>query len=327
MRSIGSCQHTKADNTLYITKNLAFASIFSSLWKNTSTSKAILTPHHYPVHLEDKQSYQHNTSLPPPNTLKELLASMKAKQAASNKTLYNKNLHPDIEAELEDFSSSFLNSAAFKVMAILGISMQLICFFGFAYLSVKMFELKTIVTGLAMSQGIPLTRADPITSAQSCQTPWFSYTVTIITMLGIIMYSYRLWKKLALCKGFKYSNHCKLYLFLSQGPYYVPIKLINTAAPIHLVHVSANPEQIVLTNRENLLWDVLTIDWKGITFTSNLQGIMVPSTLAIPFWTKFRLRKLMAHPNYTPSIMAKQANTWYNISPDAATAAPNVAMA
>ena len=66
-----------------------------------------------------------------------------------------------------------------------------------------------------------------------CQDPWVSIAVTVITILGVVVYLYRACSKITFFKGYLYDNVCTIYVFLSHDCYHVPVKLRDINGVLH----------------------------------------------------------------------------------------------
>ena len=62
---------------------------------------------------------------------------------------------------------------------------------------------------------------------------------------------------------FNHLFNVKIMLFISDTQYYVPIELCKMARSIHLFNIKGTliPENVKL--KQNLIWDITEIDWKG----------------------------------------------------------------
>ena len=76
--------------------------------------------------------------------------------------------------------------------------------------------------------------------------------------------------------------------FISDVQNYVPIKLCKTAGSIHLFKIKGmlKPEDIKLNKK--YLWDMMKIDWKEVTVTSNDNKINLPRIVAVRLHDKLK---------------------------------------
>ena len=66
-----------------------------------------------------------------------------------------------------------------------------------------------------------------------CQDPWVSIAITVITILGVVVYLYRPCSKMTFFKGYLYDNVCTVNLFISHDCYHVPLKLRELNGILH----------------------------------------------------------------------------------------------
>ena len=112
------------------------------------------------------------------------------------------------------------------------------------YLACKPKKLHTLVTAMTL-QRLPITEAMSAFEIPQneeakliCQDPWVSIVVTLITILGIAVYLYRVCSKMTFFKGYLYDNTRIIYLFLSQECYHVLVKLRELNGLLHTFGLS-----------------------------------------------------------------------------------------
>ena len=180
-------------------------------------------------------------------------------------------------------------------------------------------KLKQMVIILSV-QGIPLAQTKPTPEMENLlvcpQIPWLTYIMTAITILGAVIYLYKLWKRLALWTGPRISKSCDIYLTVQHGPYYVPIKLTTVAGYPNQISCVNALELDQLQNQEGILWDTLRIDWKEIKIRREDDTIALPHTLQISFPYNIRLRKSLKAEDCTPEIFIKQSHNWFSLQPN-----------
>ena len=83
------------------------------------------------------------------------------------------------------------------------------------YLACKHKKLHTLVAAMTLQRlpGIEAMSAFEIPDTKEakliCQDPWVSMTITIVTMVGIVVYLYKTCSKMTFFKGYLYDNvHC-----------------------------------------------------------------------------------------------------------------------
>ena len=110
------------------------------------------------------------------------------------------------------------------------------------WLSIKFKKMKTLVASLVL-QGLPLSHAqDPNSTKVMCHESWFSILCTCITLLGILIWLYKLLKTKYICKGYKFSRLSELYLIVCDSSRYVPIRVKILKGHIHRVKLDLDPD-------------------------------------------------------------------------------------
>ena len=90
--------------------------------------------------------------------------------------------------------------------------------------------------------------------------------LTVLSMITVIFLHYR---KLKLCRGYRFSNVVKIVLFISDVQNYMPIKLCKTSGSIHLFKIKGTSKLRDIKLNRNYLWDMLEISWNKTIFTFN----------------------------------------------------------
>ena len=72
-------------------------------------------------------------------------------------------------------------------------------------------------------------------------------------------------------------------IFISDAQYYVQIKLYRMAGSMHLFKImgKVTPENVKL--KQNLIWDIIDLDWKGANVTLNGNKNNLPKSVTIFF--------------------------------------------
>ena len=73
-------------------------------------------------------------------------------------------------------------------------------------------------------------------------------------------------------------------LFISDAQYYVPIKLCRMPGSIHLFKITGTKL------KQNLIWDIIEIDWKGVNMTLNGNKVNLTNSVTLKFQDKFKIR-------------------------------------
>ena len=175
----------------------------------------------------------------------------------------------------------FLFVTAIILILVTAIVMYILC---------KHMKLKTLVASLALQQikevgavtkqeGITLTSNIECT----CKLQWYNIIMLSFSVLGLVLFVIFKSRKLKLCRGHLFSNTVKIILFISDAQYYVPFKLCRMAVSIHLFKIMGTlaPENVKL--KQNLIWDIIELDWKEFNMTENRNNINLPKTVTINF--------------------------------------------
>ena len=123
----------------------------------------------------------------------------------------------------------------------------------FMYIIYKHTKLKSLVTSLALQQirevGMVAQQEHVlITHGVECTCKIQCYTIFMLGLmaLGIIIFIILNARKLKLLRGHLFSKAFKIMLFISDAPYYIPVKLCRTVGSIHLFKITGklSPEHV-----------------------------------------------------------------------------------
>ena len=188
-----------------------------------------------------------------PNTLAELSQIIHQKQAflKSRKELFSK---PKADIRLPETplskrsESSFLFSAIFHIYIFVGSSVGILWLIPCIVFALKQRKMKTLVSAMALHQAKPIeavaasisvpaeqTEALITTSVPSllekltgmdiptnhmtklvCQDPWVSFIVTVITIVGVVVYVYRSCRHMTFLKGHKFASICHVHIIFCK---------------------------------------------------------------------------------------------------------------
>ena len=185
------------------------------------------------------------------------------------------------------------------------------------WLSIKFKKMKTLVVSLVL-QGLPLSHTqDPNPTKVMRHETWFSILCTFITLLGILIWLYKLLKTKYIFKGYKFSRLSELYLIVCDSSRYVPIRVKILKGHIHRVKLDLDPDfnDTHIKLHRNFLWDTLTVSWRTYSLTYYGDKISLPSSLVVPMLDKLRLRRLMQFP-FETFLMVKQGKEWKRLDND-----------
>ena len=135
-------------------------------------------------------------------------------------------------------------------------------------------KIKISITSLTLQQ---LREVDAVTKQEyvsvihdiecTCKIQWYAICMLSLSILGIVIFIVLNARKFKLFRGHLFPNVVKIMLFISDAQYYIPVKLCRTTGSIHVFKITGKliPEHITL--KENILWDIIEIDWKEVNMT------------------------------------------------------------
>ena len=324
LESVGSCP-TRQQFIMYFTINSAFnhyMTLFGLSEGESISTELIGHDYIFDIYLNNSfppimlnNSALSMTPLSPPTTLLKLFQTMNLRAKAHPNSPFFP-IGRDINDE-KSTKGSFLFSTPAHILYMstnLIISCMLI---PQVYLACKHKKLHTLVAAMTIQRlpGTEAMSAFEIPNSKEtkliCQDPWVSMAITIITIIGVIIYLYRTCSKMTFFKGYLYDNVCTVYLFISHDCYHVPLKLRELNGILHTFSLHGQPKAHKMTLIKHSLWDTMHIKWTGSTLKMNDKRIDLPENINVPLWDKVKVRALMSHNNARYNIMIKQGNTWY----------------
>ena len=194
-----------------------------------------------------------------PNTLAELSHIIHQKQELlkSRKELFSK---PKADIRLPETplskrsKSSFLFSAIFHIYIFIGSSVGIMWLIPCILFAMNQRKMKTLVSAMALHQAKPIeavAASTPMPAEQTealitsvpsmlakltgmdiptnnmtklvCHDPWVSFIVTVITIVGVVVYVYR--RHMSFLKGHKFASICYVRIIFCNNTRYVPLKI------------------------------------------------------------------------------------------------------
>ena len=180
------------------------------------------------------------------------------------------------------------------------------------YLFCKHKHIRTLVASLILHR-IKEVEANSSSEETNSECKTLAYIGIILTVLSLIIVTFLHYRKSRLCKGYKFSSAVKIMLFISDVQTYVPIKLCQTAASIHLFKIKGTLKSGSIKLNRNYLWDTLEINWKEVTVTFSDNKIELPKIVAIKIWDKIKVMRLMNRQPLIFHMMIRQGITWFNL--------------
>ena len=111
-----------------------------------------------------------------------------------------------------------------------------------------------------------------------------------LSILGLVLCVILKSRKLRLFRAHLFSNAVKIMLFISDAQYYVPIKLCRMAGSIHLFKIIGTLTLENVKLKGNNIWDIIELDWKEGSVTSNRNKINLPKSVTIKFRDEFKIK-------------------------------------
>ena len=342
LKSITTCNMT-TDPKFYYTVNLAFMDHFYSFWGNGNLSHIPLQPTlqeiilpigmedfsqdpYFDVYTTDKNKHPHNLQ-----ELRHLVYQKKLFQQNRKKLFSEGKAEVDTPvAETPLSKSSFLFTAIFHIYTLIGSTFAILWAIPYIIVAIKQRKMKSLVAAMAMhnmkaieaaslpaeqSTAEALTAMDiPSNHAAKliCQDPWVSFVLTIITVLGLVIYMYKHCKDFTLIKGHRFASICHIHLVLSGTTRYVPLKIGQYIGSPFLFKYNHLPKSDQITLHKNCLWDNVHIRWGEEKVNYKDQVMSLRAHLNVPLIDKIRLRHIFSKEHQT-MYMIKQGDTWYNL--------------
>ena len=110
-----------------------------------------------------------------------------------------------------------------------------------------------------------------------------------------------------------FSNTVKIMKLISDVQNNSPIKLCKTAGTIHLFKITGTLKAENIKLNKNYIWDMLEIDQKEVTVTSNDNKINSPRFVTINLQDKVKVRCLMKREPLPFHLMLKQEIMWFTL--------------
>ena len=286
-----------------------------------------------------------------PQTLKELSQVVYQKQVFLNnkKKLFSKpkaELGPILpETPLSQKSkSSFLFSVIFHIYIFVGSSVGIMWLIPCILFAIKQRKMKTLVSAMALHQAKPIEAVAASTSMPAeqtealitsvpsmfekltgmdiptnhmtklvCHDPWVSFIVTVITIVGVVVYVYRSCRHMSFLKGHKFASICHVHIIFCNNTRYVPLKIGHYIGSPFLFQYNELPLVENITLHKHCLWDILHVEWDEERIHYKDRSIPLREHLNVPLKDKLRLRWILKK-NYQIMYMVKQGDTWYNLT-------------
>ena len=319
-QDIGSCANKSIMPTFHYTTNLAFLQVYPTMLQLAHNISHLPSPDTFipngsvnaNFHLDLK-----DTGIP--NRLTDLQRWVNVQRTGLNKKKENTTEKTEVTDESEDYFGkiTYMSISQARWTAVT-LFVTVVCLVGYViWLSVKFKKMQILVATLVL-EGVPLGQAHEIpTRTVMCHESWFTILCTCITLLGILIWLFKLLKTKYIFHGYKFSRLSELYLIVCDSSRYVPIKIKILKGHIHKVKLDLDPDfnDTNVKLRKNMLWDSLTVIWGNTKLTYYGEKIVLPTTLVVPLVDKIRLRRLIQLP-FEAFLMVKQGKEWKRLDND-----------
>ena len=146
-----------------------------------------------------------------------------------------------------------------------------------------------------------------------CHDPWVSFIVTVITIVGVVVYVYRSCRHMSFLKGHKFASICHVHIIFCNNTRYVPLKIGHYIGSPFLFQYNELPLVENITLHKHCLWDIIHVEWDEERIHYKDRSIPLREHLNVPLKDKIKLRWILKK-NYQIMYMVKQGDTWYNLT-------------
>ena len=136
-----------------------------------------------------------------------------------------------------------------------------------------------------------------------CHDPWVSFIVTVITIVGVVVYVYRSCRHMTFLKGHKFASICHVHIIFCNNTRYVPLKIGHYIGSPFLFQYNELPLVENITLHKHCLWDIIHVEWDEERIHYKDRSIPLREHLNVPLKDKIRLRWILKK-NYQIMYMA-----------------------
>ena len=319
-QDIGSCANKSIMPTFHYTTNLAFLQVYPTMLQLAHNIVQMPSPESFLPNVSGNTSFLldlKDTGIP--HRLTDLKKWVKSQKMELRKKTENITIDTVLTDETEDYFNKItymsINQARWTAVIMFATVLSLVGYV--IWLSVKFKKMQLLVSTLVL-EGLPLSNAQqPPTKTVMCHETWFTILCTCITLLGILIWLFKLLKTKYIFHGYKFSRLSELYLIICDSSRYVPIKIRVLKGHIHKIRLDLDPDfsDTCVKMRKNMLWDSLTVIWGNTKLTYYGEKISLPTSLVVPLLDKIRLKRLMQLP-FETFLMVKQGKEWKRLDDD-----------
>ena len=134
---------------------------------------------------------------------------------------------------------------------------------------------------------------------------WLPITIVGV-VAGLVGCFITIGKIFGYCRGYKHDNHCRLFLYLEDERYFVPLKLrrVHGNMTDWSMNKPLKAEQLTLVR--NTVWDVLHIEWDDCIVYGENKPVHMPQNILIKLRDKIRIRRISQSPDQLVRLLATQ---------------------
>ena len=126
-----------------------------------------------------------------------------------------------------------------------------------------------------------------------CHDPWVSFIVTVITIVGVVVYVYRSCRHMSFLKGHKFASIYHVHIIFFNNTRYVPLKIRHYIGSPFLFQYNELPLVENITLHRHCLWDILHVEWDEERIHYKDRSIPLREHLNVPLKDKLRLRWIL----------------------------------
>ena len=121
-----------------------------------------------------------------------------------------------------------------------------------------------------------------------CSNPYLTILAMMVTVIAMGMWICTHCRNLTWLRGYKYSRACKLYIFLYNSHFYVPLKIKCLTGHMHMYHIENPIVPEKLSFHRHCLCDSYVVNWGTMKLFVNGVLVQLPLSLTMPLRDKIK---------------------------------------
>ena len=326
--SLAPCPSSQSPQLVfYFTINRAFYQYYFPFWNKTELSEIALgittQRQTLPVYLEDYTPKQ-GQLMKKPTKMRQLVRQIEQKE--SNPEIFSSPNGKNDGNNEEPFENFWLDNVGLYIFLFCSSVVAILSFACVFCVICKQGKMKSLVSSLALQAVKPKVVVDALQMNENsspdtnitcnCRIAWWTILMLALSGIGIVAYVVIKMRKLKLLRGESFTNTCRLYLFISDIKYYVPLKLCKVTGSIPLMKIQGMLSEKDVTLKGSLIWDVLELNWTKVKLRLGEKEIKLPNTISVPQRERMRIRRMLGRDDLSFHIMGKVHFNWYTIKED-----------